>query len=80
MTTRTGNAVVPVPAGAEAARRRLARICRQLAGSRALVIAFAENRLPPLVDRVVARRLTPADLAALENLRGGLDLIAGRRS
>jgi hypothetical protein len=78
--TRTRNAVVPVPAGAEAARYRLARALARLYGSRALVTALAENRLPPLVERVVARRLTRADAVALENLRRELDLIASRRS
>jgi hypothetical protein len=40
-------AVVPVPAGAEGARFRLTRLLGQLNGSRELVVAIAEGRVPP---------------------------------
>src|SRR5215469_13735145 len=45
------------PPGADAARTRLAR----LDGSRDLVIALAEGRVPPLVIHAVENRLTADD-------------------
>ena len=65
---------------ADYARDRLARACRHLDGSRALVIALAEGAAPPIVRRVVEHRMTPADSETLENLRQGLDRIARRRT
>ena len=53
------------PPGADAARTRLAR----LDGSRDLVIALAEGRVPPLVIHAVENRLTADDEVEL-GLRG----------
>jgi hypothetical protein len=61
------------------ARRRLQRACRGLDGSKMLVIELAEGRAPPIVLRVLDRRLTVADAVALERLRRGLDDIGGER-
>jgi hypothetical protein len=69
----TGFAPPPVGNGgwslADGARRRLERLCRRLDGSRELVIALAEGKLPPIVVHVIERRLTVADAVALDRLR-----------
>ena len=76
-------APTPVSAGgfglAEAARRRLERACQRLDGSRALVIAVAEGKVPEVVVHVIERRLTAVDAVALERLRQSLDDIGGER-
>jgi hypothetical protein len=84
--TSTGFAPNPVGDGgyslADGARRRLEHACRRLDGSRALVIALAEGRIPEIVVHVIERRLTTADAVTLERLRRGLDdvePIAGTR-
>jgi hypothetical protein len=64
---------------ADQARRRLQRVCRSLDGSRDLVIALAERKVPPIVLRVLDHALTEADAAALELLRRSLDDIGGER-
>jgi hypothetical protein len=64
---------------ADGARRALGRALRQLDGSRALIVALAENEVPPLVLRVLDGKLTPADQVELDRLRTGLDHLAGRR-
>jgi hypothetical protein len=79
VASRTANTVIPVPAGADAARYRLAKTLRQLDGSRVLVCELAEGRIPPLVIRTVNHCLTAQDEAELTQLRDGLDRIAGRR-
>ena len=61
------------------ARRHLQRACRGLDGSKMLVIELAEGRAPPIVLRVLDRRLTVADEAILERLRASLDRIGGDR-
>jgi hypothetical protein len=71
--------VAPGSGPADAARRQLARALAKLDGSRPLVVALVEERVPPLVLRAIEHRLTGADEAALEGLRLGLDPIAGRR-
>jgi hypothetical protein len=75
--TSTGFAPNPVGDGgwslADGARRRLEQACRRLDGSRALVIALAEGKIPEIVVHVLERRLTTADAAKLERLRQGLD-------
>ena len=50
---------------AEYARERLAQACECPDGSRALVIALAEGDAPPIVRRLVERRLTIGDSATL---------------
>jgi hypothetical protein len=65
---------------ADYARRRLAQACRQLDGSRNLVIALAEGRSPPIVRRAVERKLTIADSVTLEKLRQGLDRVGRGRT
>jgi hypothetical protein len=80
----TGFAPVPVGDGgrslADQARRRLQKMCRQLDGSRSLVLSLArEDPVPPIVLRVLDHALTPEDAAALERLRQGLDAIGGDR-
>jgi hypothetical protein len=58
----TGFAPVPVPVGdgnyslADGARRRLEQACRRLDGSRALVIALAEGKIPEIVVHTLERR------------------------
>jgi hypothetical protein len=53
------------------------RLCRNLNGSRSLVLELAaEGALPPIVMRAAMRELTPADQLALEDLRQGLDTLA----
>jgi hypothetical protein len=64
---------------ADSARRRLVRLCRELDGSRALVLDLAEGRVPPVVFHVLERRLDHDDVEALDRLRTGLDHIAARR-
>ena len=73
----TSSVVVPsaVGEGADHARYVLARMLRQLDGSRDLVVALAEGRCPPLVLRVTEHRLTREDEAELIQLRAGLDRI-----
>jgi hypothetical protein len=63
---------------AEQARRRLQRICRGLDGSRDLVIALAEGKVPEIVVHVIDRALTEADAELLGRLRRGLDDIDGQ--
>ena len=77
---RGGNAGMPSSVGpaADYARFRLERICRRLDGSRALIIALAEDRRPPLIVHILAGRLDDQDLDDLERLRSGLDAL-GRR-
>jgi len=66
--SRTAPSMPPI-IGDYGARDALARICRQLDGSRDLVLALAEERrLPAIVLRAVEQRLTPGDLARLELL------------
>jgi hypothetical protein len=77
-STATGNPVIPVPHGADNARRQLTRALRRLDGSRDLVVALAEGRTPPLVLRAVERCLTREDEDDLGRLRAGLDRIGGR--
>jgi hypothetical protein len=60
--------------------QRLAQACRQLDGSRNLVLALAEGRSPPIVRRVVERKLTIADSMTLEKLRQGLDRVGRGRT
>jgi hypothetical protein len=48
-------------------------------GSRALIVALAENQVPPLVLHVLEGQITPADEAELVRLRLGLDHLAARR-
>lgn len=62
------------------ARYRLGRSLSKLDGSKDLVIALAEGRTLPLVERVVARRLTRADELALERLRQSLDRLPAARA
>jgi hypothetical protein len=66
----TLSVVVPsaVGEGAATARRVLDRMLRRRDGSRDLVVALAEGRLPPLVKRVIEYRLTEADKLALDRL------------
>jgi hypothetical protein len=72
---------VPAVIGDFGARRQLERICRQLDGSRDLVLELAaEGPLPPVCFRVLERRLTPRDLVQLDLLRQGLDGITVPRS
>jgi hypothetical protein len=63
---------------ADSARHQLARALQRLDGSRALVIALAENHAPPIVLRAIEDRLTYSDRVELERLRQGLDHLAGR--
>jgi hypothetical protein len=65
---------------ADHARQRLAQACKQLDGSRNLVIALAEGRSPPIVRRAVERKLTIADSVTLEKLRQGLDRVGRGRT
>src|SRR4029077_369427 len=80
---RTGFAPTPTGAAgsglADAARRRLERVCRSLDGSRALVVDLAEGRVPEIVVHVLERRLTAADAMVLERLRQSLDDIGEDR-
>jgi hypothetical protein len=75
----TGFAPNPVGDGgwssADGARRRLARVCRELDGSRDLVIALTEGRVPPLVIHAIEGRLSVEDEAELAGRRTGLDRI-----
>jgi hypothetical protein len=73
--------VVPSSVGplADVAQRRLSRMLERLDGSRALIIALAEDRPVPLVEHAFAGRLDAADHAALEQLKAGLDNLAGKR-
>jgi hypothetical protein len=64
---------------ADNARRQLVRALQQLDGSRSLVVALAEGRVPDLVLHVLDGKLTPTDLAELTRLRHGLDEISGPR-
>jgi hypothetical protein len=60
----------PVIIGDYGARRALARILRQLDGSRDLVLRLAaEGALPPLCMRAIGGELSPSDLTKLELLR-----------
>jgi hypothetical protein len=74
---------VPVPTGdgrfslADQARRRLQQICQRLDGSRALVIALAEGKVPEIVLHVIERTMTEVDAESLERLRQSLDDIGG---
>lgn len=70
---------ITVPPGADAARRQLDKLVRHLNGSHDLVLALADQGLPPLVARVIEHRLTQADRLQLEQLRWGLDRFSGRR-
>jgi hypothetical protein len=70
----------PASGLADGARRQLERALRRLDGSRDLVVALADNRVPPLVLRVLDGKLNRADKVELERVRLGLDHIAGRRS
>jgi hypothetical protein len=63
---------------ADGARRALVRALRELDGSRALIVALAENQVPPLVLHVLEGQITPADEAELVRLRLGLDHLAAR--
>jgi hypothetical protein len=65
---------------ADGARRQLVRALRQLDGSRSLVVALAENEIPPLVLHVLDGQITPTDQVGLDRLRWGLDALAGRRT
>ena len=65
---------------ADYARQRLAQACKQLDGSRNLVIALAEGRSPPIVRRVVERKLSIAYSVTLEKLRQGLDRVGRGRT
>jgi hypothetical protein len=53
-------------------------VCRELEGSRDLIIGLAEGKIPPLVVHVLEGRISAEDEADLVRLREGLDLI-GRR-
>jgi hypothetical protein len=46
---------------ADAARRRLARVCRELDGSRDLIIGLAEGKIPPLVVHVLEGPMSDED-------------------
>jgi hypothetical protein len=71
---------VPPILGDGNARHSLSQICHRLNGVQALVVQLAEGiTVPPLVRRAVGHRLTPGDLAALEELRKGLDDIRAPR-
>jgi len=71
----------PAIIGDYGARGTLARICRQLDGSRDLVLELGEERrLPDIVMRAAEHRLTPYDLTQLELLRKGLDGISPPRA
>ena len=73
----SGRPGFPPPSGDAGARDRLARICRQLDGSRELVLELAaEQRLPPICVRAAESRLTQRDGVQLELLRKGLDGIS----
>jgi hypothetical protein len=72
-TLSRGRTVGVVPDGADAARLRLAKALGRLNGSRALVIALAEGRVPPLVVHVLDGALTARDQDELARLRDGLD-------
>jgi hypothetical protein len=81
--TATGFVAAPITANAawglaDAARRQLMRACRELDGSRDLIIGLAEGRTPPLVVHVLEGRLSAADENQLALLRIGLDRIALR--
>jgi hypothetical protein len=65
---------------ADGARRQLVRALNRLDGSRDLVVALAENRVPAIVLHVLNDKLTPADQVELDRLRTGLDALAGRRT
>lgn len=83
-STRSGFGAVPTAddgaSVADLARRRLGRVLRQLNGSTDLVLSIAMNEITPLLERVVAERLTLEDRVALEALRIGLDsLVTGGR-
>lgn len=69
---------VAVGEGAAQARRVLEGMLRRLDGSRSLVVAIADGRIPPLVERVGEGRLTATDERALDRQRQGLDAIGGR--
>jgi hypothetical protein len=62
---------------ADSARQQLDQALRRLDGSRDLVVDIAEGRVPEIVVHVLERRLTAADVMALERLRGGPDDIGG---
>jgi hypothetical protein len=64
---------------ADGARRQLARPLQQLDGSRSLVVALAEGRVPDLVLHILDGKITPEDEAELVRLRHGLDQISGPR-
>ena len=64
---------LPPAIGDAGARDRLACICRQLDGSRELVLELAsEQHLPLICIRAAGGRLTPRDLVRLELLRKSL--------
>lgn len=73
-----GSVPVSVGPASDHAWYVLGRLLRRLDGSRDLVLQLAENRMPPLVIRVLESRLTRADKIVLERLRRGLDRVAGR--
>lgn len=73
----TGGVVMPISVrdGVDRARSVLGRILQRLDGSRALVVALAEDRIPPLVIHVLDRQVTPDDEATLTRLRDALDQV-----
>jgi hypothetical protein len=77
---RMGSTAPPLT-GDLGARGALERVCGRLNGSKVLVLAIAENRMPPIVLRAAAQRMTPVDMAEIAELRAGLDdLSRPRRS
>jgi hypothetical protein len=81
--TATGFAPAPAVDGgfspADGARRRLARVCASLDGSRDLVIALAEGKAPAVALHVLDHHVTEQDEADLVRLRAGLDKISEQR-
>jgi hypothetical protein len=66
--------------GDQGSRAGLTQVCRQLDGSKELVLELAaEGTLPPICVRAIEHRLTPRDLVQLELLRKGLDGISPPR-
>jgi hypothetical protein len=57
----------------------MGHILRTLDGSRDLVVALAEGRIPDVVLHVVDDALSTADNRQLERLRASLDQLAGKR-
>jgi hypothetical protein len=54
-------------------------VCRELDGSRDLIIGLAEGRVPPLVVHILKGPLSDEDEDELARLREGLDRIGRRR-